>query len=476
MSRYLLSLSILLFPLSLFAAGHDVSTTAARQSLPVVTGNGAGFTAAWIEESGQQRSVVAGRVNHDGDLLDGDGISLDQRSAFSVAIAHSSSESLIVWTTGDGLFAARLTLSSVLLDPVPLTITKNLASPAAVAWNGGRYFVVWSSGFQLLGAFVGTDGVVTAPRVFFNQPANDQNQIFAPDVSWDGKQFVVVFGEALPGGPPPCTCVSVPDHIRVMRVSVTGDAIDAVPVRIPGVHGSAHVASSDTESLIALDAGLDTTAMIVREEGGGLRLGPEVPIFHWFRGASSDVTWDGAVYDIGWRYPTTTTNPGWLGVSRISRSGSVIGLLFAEAAGPAESLFPPAGPSIAANDGGEFALVASDKTSPSSLSRAHLYLTHEFAPMPAAPPAPQNVVSYLGGSKARIEWKSAGDADGFLIEQSVDFGLHWFLVDVVVAEVRTSTVSASIGNQFRVSAFGPGGLSAGSITSIGSAQRHRASH
>ena len=63
MSRYVF-LSILLFPLSLFAAGHDVSTTAARQSLPVVTGNGAGFTSAWLEQSDQVRSIVAGRASH----------------------------------------------------------------------------------------------------------------------------------------------------------------------------------------------------------------------------------------------------------------------------------------------------------------------------------------------------------------------------------------------------------------------------
>jgi hypothetical protein len=466
---------ILLFPLSLAAAGHDVSTTAARQSQPVVTGNGAGFTAAWLEEAGQLRSVVAGRVNHDGDPLDGDGISLDQKPAFSVAIAHSSSESLIVWPANGGLSAARLTLSSVQLDAVPLVITKDPASLPAVAWNGGRYFVVWSSGFQLLGAFVGTDGVVTAPKTFFNQPASDQNQLFAPDVSWDGKQFVVVFGEAPPGGPPPCTCASFSDHIRVMRVSVTGDAIDAVPVRIPGVHGSAHVASSGTESLIALDAGADTTTMIVREGANGLQLSPEVPIFHWFYGLSSDVTWDGAVYDVGWRYPITTASAGWLGVTRISRSGSVIGTLFAEAAGPPESLFPPAGPSIAANDGGEFGLVTSDTTSPSSLSKVHLYLTSEFAPMPAAPMPPQNIVSYFTGSKALIEWTSAGEADGFLLEESIDFGQHWFRVDVLAPAVRTVTVPASVGNQFRVSAFGPGGLSGASITSIGSAQRHRAS-
>jgi len=170
----------------------------------------------------------------------------------------------------------------------------------------------------------------------------------------------------------------------------------------------------------------------------------------------------------------TSSIPGWLGVSRISRSGVPAGSFFTAAAGAPESFFPPAGPSIASNDGGEIALVTSDTASPSSVARAHLYLMTEFAPTPAAPPAPRNAVSYLGGSKARIDWQSDGGMDGFLLEESVDFGLHWFSADILAPEVRTVTVPASVGNQFRVSAFGPGGLSAGAVTSIGSPQRRRA--
>ena len=481
MSRYVLLLSILLFPLSLFAAGHDVSTTTARQSLPVVTGNGAGFTSAWLEQSDQVRSIVAGRASHGGEPLDGAGIALDQKPTFSLAIAHSSSESLIVWTMNFSVFATRLSPLGIRLDPTPLLITNQLATnqlagDPAVAWNGSRYFVAWTSGTQLLSAFVGTDGVATAPKPFFTQ-TSDSGIVFAPDVSWDGRQFVVVFGEALPmtGGPFCDLCIPQPDHIRVMRVSAAGDAIDAVPVRIPGVHPKAHVASSGTESLIALDSSYDTTTMIVREEGGALQLGPEVPTFHWFYVLSSDVTWDGAAYDVGWRYPTTSTATGWLGVGRISRSGLPIGSFFTAAAGPPDNGFPTNGPSIATNDAGEIALVMSDMASTSSLAKAHLYLLTEFAPTPSAPPAPRNAVSFLSGSKARIDWQSDGGAEGFLLEESVDFGLHWFRVDVLAPEARTVTVFASVGNLFRVSAFGPGGLSAGTITSVGSSQRRRAS-
>jgi hypothetical protein len=94
--------------------------------------------------------------------------------------------------------------------------------------------------------------------------------------------------------------------------------------------------------------------------------------------------------------------------------------------------------------------------------------------MPAPPSAPRNAVSYFGGTTARIDWQSDGDASGFLLERSIDFGKTWVPAATVPAEARTVTVNAKIGDQFRVRAFGPGGLSDGPITSIGSMQRRRA--
>jgi hypothetical protein len=132
-------------------------------------------------------------------------------------------------------------------------------------------------------------------------------------------------------------------------------------------------------------------------------------------------------------------------------------------------------PSAAANDSGDTAFVISEMASPSYVARALLYRMSELAPMPAPPPAPRNVISDFGGSTTLIRWQSDG-ADGFLLEHSFDFGKRWVPV-VVTGDVRSATIHFGVpGNMIRVSAFGPGGLSAGTVTSIGSPQRHRASH
>jgi hypothetical protein len=213
--------------------------------------------------------------------------------------------------------------------------------------------------------------------------------------------------------------------------------------------------------------------MIVSEEYGFLKLGPEVSVFHWFSNIGSDVVWNGSAYIVGWRYPQSSKDAGWLGASRISQSGVPLASLFTPSDGPPDLAAEPPVPSIAANDGADAAFVISETAPPSYVPRARLYLMSEMATMPATPPAPRNVISDFGGGMTLIQWQSDG-ADGFLLEQSVDFGETWFPI-AVTGDVRSTTFHYPVpGNLIRVSAFGPGGLSAGTITSIGSPQRRRA--
>jgi hypothetical protein len=448
--------------------------TPVRQLQPMLTANGAGFTAAWIEQSAGAGRVAAGHVSPNGEPLDGTGIALDQNPASSVAISHASSEALIVWIANAKLLAARLSPSGELLDPTPILITQQFPDRAVVAWNGTRYFVVWTDTGRVFGAFVGSDGVATNPKPLTTQ-TTPEAYVSALDVTWDGRQFIVVFGEAAPGALLSCVgCVKpTPDHVRVMRVSSAGDAIDTTPIRIPGQHVRAHVASSGSESIIALDGDVVTSTMIVRDGGGLLQLGAEVPLFRWINSVSSDVAWNGSAYTVGWQYwnPSSPEGPSWLAAMRVSRSGLPFEPLVTTV-GPQDLGIDSRawGPSVAANDAGDIALVVSEVTPPSYISRARCYLVTDLAPMPPPPTAPQNVISYFGGHAARIDWQS-DEAMGFLIEWSLDFGVTWRFYGTAPGNIRSTSVFASVGNLFRVSAFGPGGISAGTITSIGSQQR-----
>ena len=469
MPRVLVSLFALIVPLTVVAAGHDLSTSTTQQLSPVVTGNSPGFAVAWIDQSPNRPGIGASRVSNTGDPLDGPGITLAQTSTHSLAIAQSPSETLTVWSTNGGIFAARLTPSGVLLDSTPIVIALQFVDEVAVDWDGSRYFVVWSSGPRLFGSLVGSDGTVTPPRQILDR-WNVATSVLSPDATWNGHEHVVVFAES-PPAQANCTCPPPPDHVSVMRVSAEGDAIDAIPLRIQGLHTRAHVASSGAESLIVMDDGGHTSSMIVREVSGTLHLDAEVPLFHWFYPVSSDVAWNGSSYTVGWRYPGTPSGPSWLASTRVTSTGVPSETLFTTVGSPDFSNDSPSwGPSVAANGAGEIAFVVAELALPSSVSRGRLYLMSEMQPSPAAPPAPRNVISYFGGNTARIDWQSES-AEGFLLEWSYDFGNTWNYYTTLPADARTTTQRAYVGNLFRVSAFGPGGMSAGTITSIGSQQR-----
>ena len=470
-----------LFSSSLFAAGHDLTTVppAVNQLSPVVTGNGSGFTAAWMESVQSRSTIVSQVASAAGEPIAGTGASIDQSNVQSMSIAHSPSETLVVWVADYDVFAERLSPSGMPLNTVVLTSGHNVRSDVAVVWNGSRYFVVWSNEYQLLGAFIASDGSSTPPRSFFGEPSvigqpAPANLELEPDVAWDGRNFIIVFGEA-PNIPCVLSVCPAPSPsqglFRVMRLSADGDAIDSAPLTISGTHIFAHVASSGTESLIALD-GYSQISTITVHDDGELTLDAETPLFRWYSYVSSAVAWDGATYTVGWRYAGANTGPSWLGAAHVTRSGSPLDYCFVATSGAVWW----GRPSIAVNEAGITAFAISEAAGPSSLARARLYLASELEPMPAPPPAPRNVVSYFGGNTARIDWQQSDTPAGFVLEWSWDFGTTWYWYNVISGDARTISVVAHAGNLFRVRAFGLGGVSEGTITSIGSMQRRRASH
>ena len=447
-----------------------------RQFAPAIAGNGAGFTAAWLEQAAGERRVVAGRINPAGEPLDGTGITLDSHaSAVPPVIAHAPSGELIVWIANGRLLAKRLSPFGGVLDAAPIDIAPLSFGYLDVVWDGSRFFIVWTDGDKFFGAFVGPDGVATSSKDLGVRISTSESSIaFALDAVWDGRQFIVVYAEASPVF---CTCFPSSDRVRVFRISASGAAIDIAPVRIPGQHVAAHVASSGSESLIVLDQARGASSVVVRDEGGTLHLDPEVPLFSWLVGASG-VTWDGSSYVVAAQFalsPHFQTEPEWLASISVNQSGIPLRTSTTAAAGPPEFTFATP-PSIATDVAAGTAVVISEVEPQTSVARARLYLLSEFSTtsMPPPPPAPRNAVSYFGGTTARIDWQSDGGASGFQIEQSIDFGRTWFPVAIAPAGARTITVNAKVGDQFRVRAFGPGGLSDGPITSIGSGPRRRA--
>jgi hypothetical protein len=440
--------------------------TPVRQTAPAVTGNGAGFTATWIEEQPGERRIVAGRINPAGEPLDGAGITLDTHASSEPAIAHGPFGELIVWIGNGRLKAARLSVFGGVLDTTPIDIAPAIYGFCGVVWNGSRFFVVWTDGDKFFDAFVGPDGVATPAKNVMKSPYQAQSI----DIAWDGQQYIVVYYEY---GPVVCTCFPYNDS-RIMRISAAGVAIDFQPVEIPPFGASAahvHIASSGSTSLIVLDRYWGASAIVVRDESGILRLDPEVPLLNWYVG-SSRVAWDGSSYIVSAQYARSASvlqnEAGLLSAIQLSQSGLPLRTLTRPAAGPPHFLFDP--PSIATDIAGGTAFLFSEAAPPTYAARARLYLLSEFSPgvAPAPPPAPRNAVSYFSGTTARIDWESDGGANGFLIEPLRGYSVS------VPADARTVTINASVGDVIQVRASGPGGFSEPAITTIRSPPRRRA--
>jgi hypothetical protein len=447
-----------------------------RQYSAAVTGNGAGFTVAWLEKESDAYRVVAGRTNPAGDPLDGTGIVLDFHASGAPVIAHGASEDLIVWTGNGRLKATRLSMSGAVLDGTPINLAPMLYDSAYdVVWNGSRFFVVWYDHYSgyFFSALVGPDGAVTPAKAFnvpFSSPYTYAQTV---NVAWDGRQYIVVYQEFAPVSVGESPVVA---DIRVMRLSGAGLVLDPVPAQVSGVDGSGdglvHVASSGSESLIVFDRQSGPVSVVLRDQDATLHLDPEVPLFHWQYGESS-VAWNGSAYVVAMRYglaPDFVHEPGWLAAIEVSQSGIPLRAAFTPAA--AGVWYAP--PSIANDLAAGTAVVSTEVTPQTYVPRARIYLQSEFSPMPAPPPAPRNAVSYFdGGTTARIDWQSDDGGNGFLIEKAY-YG-SWETYVGVPADARTATVFARIGDQFRIRAYGPGGFSEGTITTITtSVQRRRA--
>jgi hypothetical protein len=445
-----------------------------RQFAPAVTGNGAGFTAAWLEEQSEERHIVAGRITPAGVPLDGRGIILETHAESAPAIAHSPSGELIVWMANGRLKAVRLSVFGGVLDATPIDIAPaasgscsrcSLSQLCGAVWNGSRFFVVWTDGNRFFDAFVGPDGVATPARDLTSSPYTAQSV----SIAWDGQKYILVFDEI---GPVACTCPAYTD-IRVMRISAAGVAIDFKPVIPPfgQPSGHIHVASSGSESLIVIDHSFGLSSSVVREEGGRLHFDPEVPLLQWYVGSSS-VAWDGSSYVVSVQHALSATSAqseaGLMAAIQVSQSGIPLRTLTRLAAGPPDFFLDP--PSIATDIAGGTAFLFSEVAPPTYVARARLYSLSEFSPGAGSPPppAPRNVISYFSGTTARIDWESDGGATGFLINRLGSLGTS------VPADARTVTVNATIGDLLVLRASGPGGLSEETITSIGSMPRRRA--
>ncbi|MFP2925864.1 hypothetical protein ACLESO_11725 [Pyxidicoccus sp. 3LG] len=189
------------------------------------------YLVAWMDERDDAGPHIrAARVKPDGTVLDSNGFRLPSApGAFGPAVAFNGRDFLVTWLepiSPDTLFvrAARVSPRGRLLDASSLFIGNSRPTPITrvdVAGGGGRFLVVWTDGEDVWGTQVAGDGTVLAPGPFFISPTLDGRNQFDPTVAFMRTHFLVVYRETRFTFPPPFI-----DRLLAARVTFDGAVLD----------------------------------------------------------------------------------------------------------------------------------------------------------------------------------------------------------------------------------------------------------
>ncbi len=309
---------------------HLVSTSAHAQIHPVVTFAGAAYAVAWQETTDDSDLILVQRFTDAAEALDVPPVEVSERlhHATAPAIAFNGSTYLVVWQ--EGYYPSTTILGRHLLpnlEPVeaqPFTIATNgygLASPR-VASDGRGFLVVWTANAAFPTHTRQSD--VLARRVSGDSPQMDDATVvslpsessqLAPDVVWDGRHYVAVWGTSFWYGGHSATLTSILAAALDERGVVTERAT-VVPEVSTGYNGAGPPGESVYTPRIAWSG--DVRLVVWQSSGsimGRLLEEPGVtPTTHrrrgvrrppWFRITDRDagmpsIAWDGSSFIVMW--------------------------------------------------------------------------------------------------------------------------------------------------------------------------------
>ncbi|MBZ4415372.1 hypothetical protein [Myxococcus sp. RHSTA-1-4] len=220
------------------ADGDTLDTPALRvlrgapaQRTPATAYGGGVYLVAWQDERDDAGSHIrAARVRPDGTVLDPSGIRLPSAPGASApAVAFNGRDFLVTWLEPTGpdtleVRAARVSPRGSRLDSTSLFIGTAPATPTTevdVAGGSGRFLVVWTDSMDVRGARVGADGAVLDPGGFFISPTGDGRDQFDLTVAFMRTHFLVVYRETRFTFPFP-----IIDQLLAARVTFEGTVLD----------------------------------------------------------------------------------------------------------------------------------------------------------------------------------------------------------------------------------------------------------
>ena len=166
-------------------SGPDVSDVS-------VVWQGDHYLAAWLETSDTTRAVI-GRFTPNGDLLDGNGITISAGTRSSApSLATDGTTAIVSWADALGVTISSVDAAGHVVK-VAGAYSDGVERPA-VHWNGSQFAIFWSS----VQGFTNAVRVSRVGRAIESQPLAIGRANGAPVVGWTGTEYFVVAREASP--------------------------------------------------------------------------------------------------------------------------------------------------------------------------------------------------------------------------------------------------------------------------------------
>ena len=438
-----------------------ISRGSTNQQWVQVATDGLSYLTTWIEYSSNWFELYAGRVNRQGERLDGRGILL-QHADSSInpnhAVAFGGTDYLVVWEYGP-LYGMRISRDGKKLDPQPFVIRNAAASRPQVVWNGNSFFVVWEENRRILGALVSSAGVA-APAVVLAEGRS----LEWPVAAWNGREFLVGFiAQEYPPGFCGFPCFSISWSVEVIRVSSLGQPLDAVPLKLAD-SGFIKLASSGHEFLAIVSNGQGLWGKFIKTDLSHLEASAPFEIFRWNQSMSGFPRWDGRRYVVFFRFGFGSL---FTGFRFLDRTGSL---------SPVHATDAPIGTDFALADTGQM-LAVGTRAIPETPFSGAIRAVGQFindAPAYGQPPSPPANVRFERNRSGGIEvwWDDrSDDENGFVVEGQ--FNGRWTARGITPGNVTRLTLPNPL-EPFRVRAWNEGGMSAPSEVATEAVARSRA--
>lgn len=416
---------------------------------------------AWSEQGNGALPLRVSRIDASGAYLDGEGIELAPNDVQAFSVASNGTEWLVVWSTPEAVFGARVTGDGAVLDRTPIRISTS--GVPAVAWARDRFVVVTADG-GLLSTAVMPDGAAgRSRRIIAAQSATQPYYHNDPALSFDGTRMVAVMRQTrlVCGGNPVPFCVPAASLVAV-RLDDNGVALEEPGVLFADI-------DVDSDPAIASDGREHLVFGIRRRQVEAMIVDASVPLVATPRlvlaeADASAVTFDGSTFIGAWQRWDARIE-----IARITDAGIVDGpRTWALERGAFASSPAIAGDVVAyidAHPGNE------------GVRRAAVAKLPDIGTSANVPVPPAGVTAMrMSGDRIRVRWSPVANAFGVAIELRLPDGAYRLVATAsgTGTELTFALPEHVHGDAIRVRAWNGAGSSQPSSDAFVSSARTRA--